>query len=63
MKRPLIDNMELIQKVLKELYAKEPALEGPTNAELAEAVTKWEGLEQDLKDWQEAHELDVAVSE
>jgi len=53
MKQPLIMNAGLIEDVLKELYEKEPSLDGPTNADLAEAVTTWEGLEQDLKDWHE----------
>ena len=56
MKEPLITNMDLIQSVLKELYAKEP-----TTPELSEAVTKWEGLEQELKDWQKSLEPEVEL--
>jgi len=49
-KEPLITNMGLIQEVLEELYAMDD------KPGLAEAVTKWEGLEQDLKDWEDANE-------
>jgi len=49
-KEPLIKNMGLIQEVLEELYAMED------KPGLSEAVTKWEGLEQDLKDWEDAQE-------
>jgi len=48
-KEPLIKNMGLIQEVLEELYAMDD------KPGLSEHITKWEGLEQDLKDWEDVH--------